>query len=421
MKNMKIKQRPEESVRKDVKTLEVKKIVLVEEKFHPKRVVVAILFVAITTIFACAYAWMGRLASGGILCEALIIVPACLIFVAYLLHERKSKRLWYEDTDYVSLIVLYAVANGLLFAESILTPAWLAPVMLSVFIITPFRDRTLSLVAAIIAVSAYSFGSGVNGRTVCLYLCEIVIAVMLSELIFKAAKGQRAILFVLIVAVQMVLPVAGRYFEELAIKSDEIIYAALLAVVTAAFAVILLPVVNTRVNSEKIYRYQTIIDNDYPLIGDIRLFSADEYERARKLSVLALKAAQEIGADPYLAAAGGLYYRVGLIRGDKEIDCAMDIAAENGFPEKLTAILYEYQGLIRRPTSKESAIVHMCDSVMRKMDAISKQGNQMDSGWNKQMLIYQTFNDLSLSGIYDDSGISINQFLRIRNVLVKEL
>ena len=58
---------------------------------------------------------------------------------------------------------------------------------------------------------------------------------------------------------------------------------------------------------------------------------------------------------------------------------------------------------------------------MRKMDAISKQGNQMDSGWNKQMLIYQTFNDLSLSGIYDDSGISINQFLRIRNVLVKEL
>ena len=125
--------------------------------------------------------------------------------------------------------------------------------------------------------------------------------------------------------------------------------------------------------------------------------------------------------DPYLAAAGGLYYRVGLIRGDKEIDCAMEIAAENGFPEKLTAILYEYQGLIRRPTTRESAIVHMCDSVIRRLDAISRKGDQMESGWNKQMLIYQAFNDLSLSGIYDDSGISINQFLRIRDRLVKEL
>ena len=421
MKNMKISRTPEESTKAEAESSEVRKIVPVEERFHPKRVAMAVLFVGLSVIFACANAWKGHLATGGIFCEFLVVVPLCLVFVIFMLHERKTRRLWYEDTDYVSLVTLYAIANGVLLAGSFFIPEWLMPVMLASFIITPFRDRTLSIAASVIAVSSYALGAGVSGRIVCLYLCEAVIAVMLSETVFEAEKIQKIPLFIMIAALQMLLPVAVQYFEALSISRTEMEYALVLALATAVFAVFILPAINKRMNREKIYHYQTIIENDYPLINDIKLFSADEYERARKLSVLALLAAQEIGADPYLAAAGGLYYRVGLIRGDREIDCAMDIAAENGFPEKLTSILYEYQGLIRRPTSKESAIVHMCDSVMRRMDAIAKKGNQMNSTWNKQMLIYQAFNDLSLSGIYDDSGISINQFLRIRDVLVKEL
>ena len=63
----------------------------------------------------------------------------------------------------------------------------------------------------------------------------------------------------------------------------------------------------------------------------------------------------------------------------------------------------------------------MTDAVMRRLDAISKQSDQMESGWNRQMLIYSALNELSTSGFYDDSPITMNQFLKIRDVLAKEL
>ena len=63
----------------------------------------------------------------------------------------------------------------------------------------------------------------------------------------------------------------------------------------------------------------------------------------------------------------------------------------------------------------------MADAVMRRLDAIKKQSDQMESGWNRQMLIYSALNELSTNGYYDLSSITMNQFLKIRDVLVKEL
>lgn len=401
--------------------ISIKKIVPREERLHPRRVVMAVLFAVITVVSVAADAWIGKLATGGMICEMLLIIPMCLIFIIYMIHERKTKRLWYEDTDYVSLIVLYAIVCLILFLCRMMIPVWLTPVMIVAFILSPFKDRALSMTASLIAVVTYAFAAGADGKEMCLFICEVITAVMLSDIIVKSKRAARVSLLILVVAVQMVLPLSVRYFDKLTVTEDELLYTVALAVVTGLFAILFMPLINDRVGREKAYHYQTILDNDYPLTDDIKRFSPDEYERARRLSILSLKAAQAIGADAYLAAAGGLYYRVGLIRGSKEIDCAMDIAAENGFPEKLTAILYEYQGIIRHPTSKESAIVHMCDAVMRRIDAIAKHGNQMDSGWNKQMLIYQALNELSSQGIYDESTITINQFLKIRDVLVRNL
>ena len=42
------------------------------------------------------------------------------------------------------------------------------------------------------------------------------------------------------------------------------------------------------------------------------------------------------------------------------------------------------------------------------------------SQWNKEMIIYQTLNEFSSSGIYDVSGLGMNQFLKIREYLTKE-
>ena len=78
-------------------------------------------------------------------------------------------------------------------------------------------------------------------------------------------------------------------------------------------------------------------------------------------------------------------------------------------------ILYEYKGINQHPSSPESAIVQIVDSVMTKVEAMR---DNMDSSWNQEMLIYQTLNEYSNMGMYDDSKITMNQFLKIRNCLI---
>ena len=46
--------------------------------------------------------------------------------------------------------------------------------------------------------------------------------------------------------------------------------------------------------------------------------------------------------------------------------------------------------------------------------------HNLSTSWNQDMVIYQTLNELSATGMYDESGLSMNQFLKVRELLVRE-
>lgn len=71
------------------------------------------------------------------------------------------------------------------------------------------------------------------------------------------------------------------------------------------------------------------------------------------------------------------------------------------------------------PSTIESAIVQIVDRMIKKLEALEKT-SKIASGWNKEMVIYQTLNEFSAQGLYDQSGLSMNMFLKIREYLVKE-
>ena len=54
--------------------------------------------------------------------------------------------------------------------------------------------------------------------------------------------------------------------------------------------------------------------------------------------------------------------------------------------------------------------------VVKEMEVLDS--NAMKSEWNQNMVIYQTLNDFSAQGMYDESGLSMNMFLKIREYLV---
>ena len=81
-------------------------------------------------------------------------------------------------------------------------------------------------------------------------------------------------------------------------------------------------------------------------------------------------------------------------------------------------IISEYDGETAPPSSIESAIVHMVNGLVKKIEVFDSY--TMASEWNQDMVIYQTLNEYSASGIYDQSGLGMNMFLKIREYLVNE-
>ena len=94
------------------------------------------------------------------------------------------------------------------------------------------------------------------------------------------------------------------------------------------------------------------------------------------------------------------------------------LAKSNHLPKEIVGILREYNGEQKLPSTLESAIVHVVDSVVAKFDVLDKA--TLSSSWNQDILVYQTLNENSVSGMYDKSGFSMNMFLQIRDYLIKE-
>ena len=158
--------------------------------------------------------------------------------------------------------------------------------------------------------------------------------------------------------------------------------------------------------------------DDFSEVKALKDFSMVEYEHARKVSDIASRCAKAVGYNENLCLAGGFYYRMGQWIGDPYVEEGVKKAKSLCFPEDLLKILQEYYGEKKLPSIPESALVHMVDALIVKLDHI--KSDVADSGWNHDILIIQLLNELSASGIYDESGLSMNHFLKIRDYLKKE-
>lgn len=163
---------------------------------------------------------------------------------------------------------------------------------------------------------------------------------------------------------------------------------------------------------------EAIIKEDYQLVQEVKNYSMSEYVHAMKVSTLARKCAKEIGADKKIVAAAGFYYRLGILEGEPFIENGVKLAQEKCFPEVIITILSEYNGEQKLPSSRESAIVHMVDACLKKIEMLNE--HNLSTSWNQDMVIYQTLNEMSATGMYDESGLSMNQFLKVRELLVRE-
>lgn len=390
----------------------------IENNISKKRLgyVIATIFVFLLGLGIMAY--QSELLLDELLCLVTVNIVFLLVFLIVLMKRRFLEELPVGDsTSYGSVFLVLLLAWVLTISFSFL-PDYFAPVMLIGVMLTTVLDDMLALSLSIYFIIIQCVTCGLSVNVFYCYCMLSVLGILLAVFLGNRDRTESFCIYILYFFVNLMIPIVFYYIAYLEIDKKVFFYAIANGLINCAVIIVFYNRIRNKVKEGVVADYLRFIDDSYPLVGDIKRFSTAEYRHAKRVSKLAAFCAAEIGANADCAACAGFYYRLGKMEGEPEIDNALKLANNHCFPTDVMEIMEEYGGVIRLPQSPESAIVHMVDTLVTKIELLDC--DTMSSTWNQDMVIYQTLNELSQKGFYDESQMSINQFLTIREKLVQE-
>ncbi len=315
----------------------------------------------------------------------------------------KLSACWY------AVFCLLAVLFGFL-------PGFARPVLLLGIGMTVVADPFFGLVSGLFHISVYAL-CGDGGIE--LFLCRVFLLIggcMAASFLERRKNLMWKVVFLFLYTFTAILVFS--YLEAGKLEQDMLIYGLCNGIFSSVGAEALHKSLSANVQYAQKRILKKILKDNFGLVKDMRAYSAADYNHARKVSQIAEGCARLVGASADVAAAGGFYYRLGRLQGKPYVKNGVELARNNRLPMEVIGILEEYNGEEKLPSTLESAIVHIVDSVVAKFDVLDK--DTLSSSWNQDILVYQTLNENSAAGLYDRSGFSMNMYLKIRDYLIKE-
>lgn len=351
-----------------------------------------------------------------ILCVLFIVIGFVPIIIFQLIFERNRKLIGNNTQTTYSRVALGFFICCVLMVATAFMPEFFRPVLLFPLIISAYSNDSLSLSIGMFANVLLAMTAGGSFHELLAYTILLVIGVTLSRtLVVKQYRFSVSMLFLF---VSILFPNIFYYLacEELLLKN--IFLSLINGIIIVVFVMLLYPSAKEETDEELSHQYHHILEDDFIQVREVRAYSLSEYKHARKVSKIAEKYAQFLGLNAELCAAAGFYYRLGRWEGNGVVSGGVEKAKELCFPEAVIQILSEYYGEEQKPSTPESALVHIIDALLIKLELLEKEVGT--SQWNREVLIHQTLNDFSTAGLYDHSGLSINAFIKIRQWLATE-
>ena len=378
--------------------------------------------IGIALIFILSNTLMCSLAS--VLIDKYICIFAiniCFLCLFFLLLTRKRLEGQLPEFNYITYgkIALVVLINWafIIVSTNLALDFFIPFIILPVVSSTVFDDSLsfiFSLYLLVISALAWDYSSYI----ILCYMTLLAFGGFLIPFFKKSEPIQKLYALILIFTINTLISIVFYYFNYIELTFAVLIYGILSGLSACILTGGLVSLLNRFIERAQVESYEDFLDPDYSLYNEIKQFSSVEFLHASRISRLSRKCAEAINANADLAACAGFYYRLGKIEGEPVIDNAIKIANNHGFPADVIQILSEFGAIVFLPSSKESAIVQMVDSVVTKVELFDS--DSMSSSWNQNMVIYQTINELSQKGFYDNSGLSMNQFLIIREILANE-
>ena len=387
-----------------------------EERISAYRVA-AIIGMMISAILASGVlCYLNKLEKEQILCVVFIAISFFPMIIFELIYERRRELIGNNaQTTYKRALVGFLLCSLIVVGISFM-PAFFKPVLILPVIMSAYSNDSLGLITGMYLNVLLVFTTGGSFYELLAYTMLVLVGGMLSKMLKHVEY--RLFIGIIYLFSSVLFPNLCWYFANNSMESDNLLWGLLNGFIVSIYVIAFYPVTRERTMREKHYYYGDILSDDFVQVKTIRKALPFEYNHARRVSALAYKYALQLDYNADLAAAAGFYYHLGKWEGDPPIENAVKRANQLCFPNELIQILKEYNATDDLPSTPESALVHIIDGLLTKLE--SADADVRTSQWNKEVLIHQTLNDFSSAGFYDNSGLSINSYIKIREWLVKE-
>ena len=246
----------------------------------------------------------------------------------------------------------------------------------------------------------------------------VYLSLMLIGLMFaKAVKSEknRQLLILVIFAIIFVMLFLLQFADERATDYRLLINNSIVAVINILLMQMGYMLMKRYGKKDIPLAAETILSENFPLVILMKNSSRSKYNHARKVALLSSKVARVIGIDVELAMTGGFYYALCDNDEDDPIEFASALGRKNALPPQVIAIISEYKGIKKPIRTREGAVIEIVDQLITDLPKLDSKEVP------PQIVIISKLNDISTSGILDESGLSMNSFIKLRDYLVKEL
>ena len=385
------------------------------EHINFRRVMAFLCLSACSILFTCFLGFYQKMYTDDWYCMFLIDAIFVMIFI-FELEFGRSKAQFAENRNsyfvkYVIAFLVCSIISGV-FAT---LPLFAKPVMIIPIIILSVSNEVTAFLSGIYFTALLSLTVSGDYYELLGDIIVLILGIVIMQVIFM--QKIKIFAYTIIFCFNIVIPVVFYYLEYRESSIKPTIYGFVCGMVSVVAAIVCEKYVKPYADSEVNHYLMDLICDDYALLREIKNDSSNEYDHARKVSEISYACAKHAGINADLCAVAGFYYRLGKWQGEPHVENGIKKAQELCFPAEVIYILSEYYGEDKLPSSPESALVHMVDALVKKLESID--GEVGKSTWNNEMIIYQTMNEFSASGLYDESGLGMNHFLKIREYLAK--
>lgn len=350
------------------------------------------------------------------ICLSFVDMLFVMIFIYELEYDRRNRMIANNIATNFSRIAGGYVLCCLISLLFLVCPPFHTPVMLFPLIMCAVGNEFLGISTGLFFVIQYAMVFETDTYELVAYVFMVVLAGGLAKTL--ANRKARGYVSVLLFLINVIVSAIFGYLATQKSAPADYLYGGLCGAVTALFSGILFYRLRNGTDKELENCYLDILSDDYPEVKKLQKWFPADYVHAKKVSETAVFVAKHLGFDSGLCGAAGFYYRLGKWSGSDYVQAGIERAQTLNFPMELIQIIAEYNGELYKPSTPESAIIHMIDALTVKLEALDS--NVTKNAWNQEMIIYQILNDFSGAGLYDESGLSMNQFLKVREFLVKE-